>query len=63
MGQVIGGTDARGTRPVGGSYTPQNVLALVYRHLGIDPARTTITDPTGRPHPLLSDPEPIKELI
>jgi hypothetical protein len=63
MGQVIGGTDARGTRPVGGSYTPQNVLALVYRHLGIDPAKTTITDPTGRPHPLLSDPEPIKELI
>jgi uncharacterized protein (DUF1501 family) len=62
MGQVIGATDARAARPVGGSCTPQNVLATVYRHLGIDPATTTIPDASGRPQYLLSDPEPIKEL-
>ena len=27
------------------------------------PARTTVTDPTGRPHYLLRDPRPIQELI
>ena len=63
MGQVIGATDARAARPVGGSYTPQNVLALVYQHLGIDAAKTTIPDATGRPQYLLHDPRPIKELI
>lgn len=61
-GQVIGATDPRGARPLGNPYTPQNVLATVYRHLGIDLERTTITDPTGRPHYLLHDPRPIQEL-
>jgi hypothetical protein len=63
MGQVIGATDARGERPRGNAYTPQNVLAMAYRHVGIDPGRTTVTDPTGRPHYLLRDPRPIQELI
>ena len=62
MGQVIGATDSRGGRPVGGSYTPHNVLSMVYRHLGVDPEQTTITDPTGRPRALLHDPRPIREL-
>jgi hypothetical protein len=62
MGQVIGATDARGANPQGVPYTPQNVLAMVYRHLGIDP-QTTILEPSGRPRYLLSDPVPIKELI
>ncbi|MSQ97481.1 MAG: DUF1501 domain-containing protein [Gemmataceae bacterium] len=63
MGQVIGATNARGERPVGNAYTPDNVLACVYRHFGIDAGRTTITDPTGRPHYLLRDPRPIQELL
>lgn len=63
MGQVIGATDPRATRPTGNPYTPDNVLATVYRVLGIDPGTTTITDPNGRPHYLLHDPTPIKELI
>jgi hypothetical protein len=62
MGQVIGATDARGERPRTSSYTPENVLATVYRHLGIDP-EMTLTDPAGRPQYLLEDREPVSELL
>jgi uncharacterized protein (DUF1501 family) len=62
-GQVIGGTDNRGGRPGGGAYTPDNVLATVYRHLGVDAERTTIVDPTGRPRYLLRDPKPVQEVL
>ncbi|HEX4612348.1 MAG TPA: DUF1501 domain-containing protein [Urbifossiella sp.] len=62
-GQVIGATTARGERPEGRSYTPQNVLATLYRHLGIDPATTTLPDHTGRPVHLLDDPRPVAELL
>jgi hypothetical protein len=60
-GKVIGATNARGERPVGRPYTPQNVLATLYRHLGIDP-RSTLPDHTGRPVHLLDDVDPIREL-
>jgi uncharacterized protein (DUF1501 family) len=62
MGQVIGTTDARGERPRTNPYTPENVLATVYRHLDID-LDTTLTDPAGRPQYLLDDREPIRELL
>jgi len=61
MGQVIGATDARGEKPNGRAYTPQNILATLYRFLGIDPA-TTLPDHNGRPMHLLDDREPISEL-
>lgn len=60
-GQVIGATDARGERPRGRPYTPQNVLATLYHHLGIDPA-TTLPDHQGRPVYLLDDRERVAEL-
>jgi uncharacterized protein (DUF1501 family) len=60
-GQAVGATNAKGERPVGTPYTPQNVLATVYRHLGIDP-QTTLPDHSGRPVYLLDDPTPIKEV-
>jgi len=62
MGQVIGKTDAWASAAIGTPYTPQNVLATLYAHLGIDPT-TTLTDFTGRPQPLLDDCTPIKELL
>ena len=62
MGQVVGATDARGARPAGGAYRPQNVLATLYHVLGIDPS-STLPDLTGRPIYLLDDREPIKELV
>jgi hypothetical protein len=63
MGQVIGATNARAERPVGGSYIPQNLLATLYREVfGIDPA-TTLPDHSGRPVYLLDEREPIRELL
>jgi hypothetical protein len=62
MSQVIGATDARATRPKGIPYRPQNVLATLYRVLGIDPT-TPLLNHTGRPMPLLDDPKPIAELL
>jgi hypothetical protein len=61
-GQVVGATDPRGERPKGKPYTPQNVLATLYRVLGIDPA-ATINDHQGRPVYLLDDREPVAELV
>lgn len=62
MGQVIGRTDKHAERPVGNPYTPQNLLATLYRALGIDLA-TTLPNHSGRPMFLLDDCEPIKELF
>lgn len=62
MGQAIGKTDAWASAAIGTPYTPQNVLATLYRHLGID-ASTTLVDFAGRPQTLLDDCTPIKELL
>jgi hypothetical protein len=61
-GQVIGATNAKGERPAGEPYTPQNVLATLYTHLGIDP-RSTLPDHTSRPVHLLDDTRPVRELL
>ena len=50
MGQVIGASDAKGAAAAEAPYRPENVLAMVYRHLGIDPA-LTFDDLSGRPRP------------
>ena len=62
MGQVIGATDDKASKVTAAPYRPQNVLAMVYRHLGIDPAMT-FADYTGRPRYVLEEREPIVELI
>ncbi len=62
VGQVIGETDSHGGRAKGRPYTPSNVLANLYRHLGIEPA-TTIPDYNQRPMPLLDDREFVRELV
>ena len=62
VGQAIGETDSQGGRNQSRPYTPANVLANLYRHLGIDPA-TTILDRNLRPMYLLDDREPVRELI
>jgi hypothetical protein len=61
-GQVIGATDARGESVVGHPIRMQNVLATLYRVLGIDPT-TTFPDYNGRPQYLLDDPQPVAELL
>jgi len=62
MGQVIGATGPHAERPRGLPYMPQNVLATLYRTLGIDPS-TTVPDHQGRPMYLLDERAPIAELI
>ena len=62
MGQVIGETDGRAERAKTGTISFQNIVATIYHVLGID--RTAqLTDFNGRPQFLLSDPEPIRELV
>jgi hypothetical protein len=62
MGQAVGASTARGERPKDRPLNPQNVLATVYRTLGIDPAMT-FPNGAGRPMYLLDDREPVSELI
>jgi hypothetical protein len=61
-GRVVGETDRHAERAKGTPFTPQNLLATLYRVLGIDPA-ATLPDHTGRPQYLLDDREPIDELL
>jgi uncharacterized protein (DUF1501 family) len=62
MGQVIGATNRRGEYPADRPLTPQDLLATIYRHLGIDP-RAEFRDFSGRPIPILPEGEPIRELV
>ena len=62
LGQVIGATNRRGEYPAERPLTPQDLLATIYRHLGID-HRSEFRDFSGRPIPILHDGEPIRELI
>jgi hypothetical protein len=60
-GRAIGESDSNGAFPRVNAKSPQDVLALLYRHLGVD---TTVNyaDNTGRPHPVLPSGRPIDEL-
>ncbi|MDA1165403.1 MAG: DUF1501 domain-containing protein [Planctomycetota bacterium] len=62
VGQVIGASDSHGGTPVESPYRPENVLAVLYRHLGID-SSLTFPDNAGRPRYLLERRELISELI
>ena len=61
-GRVVGSSDDKGGEPKDNPKHPTDVLATMYRHLGID---TTInyTDHMGRPHPVLPMGTPIDELF
>jgi len=61
-GTVIGSTDARGERPKDRPLTPNDLWSTVFNHLGIDTTQS-FPDHTGRPMPILSDGEPIRELL
>ena len=44
-------------------WSPQDVAATVFHHLGIDSRSVTFEDKTGRPTYLIERGEPIKELV
>jgi hypothetical protein len=60
-GRVVGESDSKGAFPKANPKSPQDVLALMYRHLGID-TTANYTDGSGRPHPVLPSGVPIDEL-
>ncbi len=62
MGQVIGATDPRAERSIDGKIGFQNIMATIYRHLGVDPG-SSIADFNGRPQYLLDDCEPVAQLV
>lgn len=62
MGQVVGATNSRSEYPVENPTTPQDMLATVYRHLGIDSERM-ISDFSGRPIAILPEGKPIAQLV
>ena len=62
MGQVIGETDARAERAVTGATNFQNIMATIYRVLGVD-TKEMIADFNGRPQHILTDREPIRALL
>jgi len=63
VGQVIGSSTAKGEVPQDRPLRPYDVLATMYRHLGIDPHHQTFPDRSGRPLPLLSEGQVIRELV
>jgi uncharacterized protein (DUF1501 family) len=63
-GQVIGATDRLGGEAIERPVRFGEVFATLYQHLGIDIAKTTIDDLTGRPQYLVEPGcVPLKELV
>ncbi len=62
MGQAIGTTNATGEYPASKPYSPGCVLSTMYHVLGID-HKHAFYDAAQRPMPILSEGEPIPELI
>ena len=62
MGQTVGTTNASAEYPTSKPYTPGCVLSTMYHVLGIDHTHV-FYDQAQRPLPILSEGEPIKELV
>jgi hypothetical protein len=61
-GRVVGESDDKGAFPKANPKTPQDVLATVYQHLGID-TQQEYANTSGRPMRVLPSGRPIAELI
>jgi hypothetical protein len=62
MGQMIGTTDSTASYPTSKPYTPGCVLSTMYHVVGID-HKHVFHDDAKRPLPVLSEGDPIKELV
>lgn len=62
MGQAIGATNAKGEHPVDRIMNSNCLLATLYKKFGID-YHKPYYDNSGRPVPILTDGEPIAELL
>ena len=61
-GQAIGATNRLGEYAKDRPVPIQEIVATLYHNLGIDVAKTTVNDPTGRPQYLV-EAGPLPELI
>ena len=62
VGQVVGATDEHALHPITHAYSPADILATVYNFLRID-TRRQFLDHSGRPFRVLTDGQPIPELV
>jgi hypothetical protein len=62
MGQAVGASTARGERPKERPITAPQLLATLYKALGIDPSQT-FPSGSGRPMYILDDRDPVSELL
>lgn len=61
-GQLLGASDATGSRPEGRRFSPDDVAATFYRNLAIDPATVYQSD-SGRPITLVRNGQSIDQLL
>jgi hypothetical protein len=61
-GQAIGATNRLGEYALSRAVTHGEIVATIYRNLGLDPMTTFVNDPTGRPQHL-ADRSPLPELV
>ena len=60
-GTIVGSSDHKGAFPKSNPKSPQDVLATLYRHLGVDTHTEFLNN--GRPTPILTTGKPIDELF
>jgi hypothetical protein len=63
MGQIIGVTDRDAGTAINRPVHYKDIVATMYHHVGLDPHRTSLTDPQGRPQHLLDTGHALRELI
>lgn len=61
-GHVIGSTTSKGEHPADSPFSPADVLATVYKQLGIDTSHQFLNT-AGRPISILAEGKPIRELL
>lgn len=61
-GRIVGASDDKGAYPLDNAKAPQDVLATLYHHLGVD-IHAEYPDLAGRPHPVLPFGTRIDELF
>jgi hypothetical protein len=61
-GRIVGSSDDKGAYPKDNPKSPQDVLATIYRHVGVD-THAEYLDNSGRPRPVLPFGKPIDELF
>jgi hypothetical protein len=61
-GRVVGASDAKGAFPRTNPKTPQDLLALMYQHLGVDTEAQYLNN-AGRPITVLPSGKPIEDLM